>query len=66
LFFIGAFLVALTFPFLRSTERCQLHQFSGVLYTWVLASGAGYFFWNKVLLNTGSLAIMNNALIPVD
>jgi drug/metabolite transporter (DMT)-like permease len=28
---------------------------------------AGYFFWNKGVtkVNTGSLAIMNNALIPV-
>jgi hypothetical protein len=31
-----------------------------------VASGAGYFFGTKVLqVNTGSLAIMNNALIPV-
>jgi hypothetical protein len=45
-FLLVAFLVALTFYF-SSTEKMPLHQFSGVLYTWVLASGAGYFFWNK-------------------
>jgi hypothetical protein len=38
----------------------------GILYTWVLASGAGYFLNQGVIkVNTGSLAIMNNALIPV-
>jgi hypothetical protein len=37
----------------------------GILYTWVLWLGAGYFFGKGLWVNTGSLAIMNNALIPV-
>jgi drug/metabolite transporter (DMT)-like permease len=42
-------------------------QWGILIYLGSVASGAGYFFWNKgvVKVNTGSLAIMNNALIPV-
>jgi drug/metabolite transporter (DMT)-like permease len=38
----------------------------GILYLGAVASGAGYFFWNKGVakVNTGSLAIMNT-LVPV-
>lgn len=37
-----------------------------LLYLGVIASGLGYFLWNKgaTLVDAGSLAIMNNALIP--
>jgi hypothetical protein len=60
-----AFLVALIAPFLAQQKRCQLHQFSGILiYLGAVASGAG-FFGTVIKVNTGSLAIMNNALIPV-
>lgn len=37
-----------------------------LIYLGVIASGAGYFLWNKgaVCVDSGVLAIMNNALIP--
>jgi carboxylate/amino acid/amine transporter len=70
LFFIGAFLVALiAFSILGSTEKMPttLVQWGILIYLGAVASGAGYFFWNKgvVKVNTGSLAIMNNALVPM-
>ena len=70
LFFIGAFLVALiAFLIFGSTEKMPTTsiQWGVLIYLGAVASGAGYFFWNKgvVMVNTGSLAIMNNALIPV-
>lgn len=70
LFFIGAFLVALiAFFILGSTEKMPTTsvQWGVIIYLGAVASGAGYFFWNKGVLtvNTGSLAIMNNALIPL-
>ncbi len=70
LFFIGAFLVALiAFSILGSTEKLPTTsvQWGVLIYLGAVASGAGYYFWNKgaVLVNTGSLAIMNNALIPL-
>ena len=70
LFFIGAFLVALiAFFIFGSTEKLPttLVQWGVIIYLGAVASGAGYFFWNKgvVLVNTGSLAIMNNALVPL-
>ena len=42
-------------------------QWGVLLYLGAVASGAGYYFWNKgvVSVNAGSLAIMNNALIPL-
>jgi drug/metabolite transporter (DMT)-like permease len=42
-------------------------QWGILIYLGAVASGAGYFFWNQgvIKVNTGSLAIMNNALIPV-
>jgi len=70
LFFIGAFLVALiAFLIFGSTEKMPTTsvQWGVLIYLGAVASGAGYYFWNKgaVLVNTGSLAIMNNALIPL-
>jgi drug/metabolite transporter (DMT)-like permease len=70
LFFIGAFLVALiAFYILGSTEKMPTTsvQWGIIIYLGAVASGAGYFFWNKgvILVNTGSLAIMNNALVPM-
>jgi carboxylate/amino acid/amine transporter len=70
LFFIGASLVALiAFSILGSTEKLPTTsvQWGVLIYLGAVASGAGYYFWNKgaVLVNTGSLAIMNNALIPL-
>ena len=70
LFFIGAFLVALiAFFIFGSTEKLPITsvQWGVIIYLGAVASGAGYYFWNKgvVLVNTGSLAIMNNALVPL-
>ncbi|WP_341222041.1 EamA family transporter [Polaribacter atrinae] len=70
LFFIGAFLVALiAFFIFGSTEKLQTTsvQWGVIIYLGAVASGLGYFFWNKgvVMVNTGSLAIMNNALVPI-
>jgi carboxylate/amino acid/amine transporter len=70
LFFIGAFLVALiAFFIFGSTEKMPTTsvQWGILIYLGAVASGVGYFFWNKgvVMVNTGSLAIMNNALIPL-
>ena len=70
LFFIGAFLVALiAFQILGSTNKMPTTslQWGILVYLGAIASGAGYYFWNQgaAKVNTGSLAIMNNALIPV-
>jgi len=70
LFFVGAFLVALiAFFIFGSTEKLPTTsvQWGVLIYLGAVASGAGYFFWNKgvVRVNTGSLAIMNNALVPL-
>lgn len=70
LFFIGAFLVALiAFFIFGSTEKLPTTsvQWLVIIYLGAVASGACYYFWNKgvVMVNTGSLAIMNNALIPL-
>ncbi len=70
LFFIGAFFVAfLGFLIFGSVEKMPKTsiQWGVLVYLGAVASGAGYFLWNKgvVLVNTGALAIMNNALIPI-
>ncbi|WP_179375716.1 EamA family transporter [Winogradskyella wichelsiae] len=70
LFFIGAFLVALiAFFILGSTQKLPTTalQWAILIYLGAVASGLGYYFWNKgvVKVNTGSLAIMNNALVPL-
>ncbi|QXP62670.1 EamA family transporter [Polaribacter sp. HaHaR_3_91] len=70
LFFIGAFLVALiAFFIFGATEKLPTTsvQWGVLIYLGAVASGLGYFFWNKgvVMVNTGSLAIMNNALVPI-
>lgn len=69
LFFIGAFLVAfIAFLILGSTNKMPTTsiQWGILIYLGAMASGAGYYFWNQgaAKVNTGSLAIMNNALIP--
>lgn len=69
LFFIGAFLVAfIAFLILGSTNKMPTTsiQWGILVYLGAMASGAGYYFWNQgaAKVNTGSLAIMNNALIP--
>ena len=68
-FFLGAFFVALISYGLFGNAS-QLPQTSlqwGVLvYLGIVASGLGFFAWNKgaTLVDVGTLAVMNNVLIP--
>jgi hypothetical protein len=57
----------LLFSFWLNRKDANYISSVGILiYLGAVASGAGYFFGTKVFkVNTGSLAIMNNALIPV-
>ena len=68
-FFIGAFGVAaicyLIFGDANKLPTTEL-QWGILVYLGIIASGVGYFAWNKgaTLVNVGALAIMNNLLIP--
>jgi drug/metabolite transporter (DMT)-like permease len=66
LFFIGAFLVALFFPFLAQQDANYISSVGNINIPGCCGFRC-YFFWNQgvIKVNTGSLAIMNNALIPV-
>ena len=70
LFYIGAFLVAVVaFMLLGSTEKMPTTntQWGVLTYLGIIASGLGYFMWNKgaCLVNAGTLAAMNNVLVPL-
>jgi carboxylate/amino acid/amine transporter len=68
-FFIGALLVALP-AFLMFGDMGRLPttltQWGVLLWLGVVASGVGYFLWNTgaTRVDAGTLAVMNNALIP--
>ncbi|WP_019026023.1 DMT family transporter [Colwellia piezophila] len=68
-FFIGAFCVAaicyLIFGNADKLPTTEL-QWGVLVYLGIIASGLGFFAWNKgaTLVNVGALAIMNNLLIP--
>ncbi|MGL5430561.1 MAG: carboxylate/amino acid/amine transporter [Vibrio sp.] len=68
-FYLGAFVVAsgalLLFGNVKQLPTTQL-QWGILLYLGLIASGLGYFAWNKgaCMVNAGALAIMNNALVP--
>lgn len=68
-FYLGAIAVALPM-FLLFGDTSKLPttplQWGILFYLGVVASGVGYFIWNKgaTLVNAGALAIMNNALVP--
>jgi len=68
LFYLGALLVALVAMALFGSARypTTLTQWGILLWLGIGASGLGYFLWNKgaTLVNAGTLAVMNNALIP--
>jgi carboxylate/amino acid/amine transporter len=70
LLYIGA-LVASLFSSCFTTNwldlRLTMSQFGVILYLGVIASGVGFFWWNlgATKVNTGTLAVMNNAKIPV-
>jgi len=68
-FYLGAFVVAsVAFLLLGNTDKLPTTslQWGILIYLGVIASGIGYFVWNKgaCLVNAGALAIMNNALVP--
>jgi len=69
LFYLGALAVALPMYFIfgDSTKLPTTDtQWSVLIYLGIVASGLGYFAWNKgaTLVSSGSLAVMNNALVP--
>ena len=69
LFYIGAFITALVlFLFFGNTEKLPTAntQWGILIYLGIIASGLGYFAWNKgaTLVSSGTLAVMNNALVP--
>lgn len=68
-FYLGAFVVAsIAFLLLGNADKLPTTslQWGILIYLGVIASGLGYFVWNKgaCLVNAGALAIMNNALVP--
>ncbi|WP_432452072.1 carboxylate/amino acid/amine transporter [Agarivorans sp. QJM3NY_29] len=68
-FFIGALLVAsMAFALLGNTQNLPSTnlQWGVLVYLGVIASGLGYFAWNKgaTMVNVGALAVANNLLIP--
>lgn len=68
-FFIGAFIVASILLSLFGNLQnmpTTTTQWGILIYLGLIASGLGYFAWNKgaTLVNVGVLAVMNNLLIP--
>ncbi|USH02523.1 carboxylate/amino acid/amine transporter [Grimontia kaedaensis] len=69
LFYLGALCVALpAFLLLGSTDKLPTTnlQWGILIYLGTIASGLGYFLWNKgaTLVNAGALAVLNNVLVP--
>ncbi|WP_394212371.1 carboxylate/amino acid/amine transporter [Enterovibrio calviensis] len=69
LFYLGALCVALpAFLLLGNTDKLPTTslQWGILIYLGTVASGLGYFLWNKgaTLVNAGALAVMNNVLVP--
>ena len=68
-FYLGALAVALPAFFLfgnPSQLPQNTEQWGVLLWLGIVASGLGYYFWNQgaLAVSGGTLAIMNNALIP--
>lgn len=68
-FFIGALCVAVICYLLFGNVNklpSTMTQWGVLIYLGTIASGVGYFAWNKgaTLVNVGTLAVMNNLLIP--
>ena len=68
-FFVGAAAVTgIAFAMFGNPEKVNLDLTQGAVLLWlgIGASGLGYFLWNKGAceVDSGTLAIMNNALIP--
>jgi drug/metabolite transporter (DMT)-like permease len=68
LLYAGAFAIALVaFPTKGAPVAFTLPQVLVLLYLGVLASGVGFFFWNvgATRVTAGTLAVMNNAKVPL-
>lgn len=68
-FFLGAFaLSVLSFALFGNVNRLPTStiEWSVLVYLGIVASGLGYFAWNKgaTMVSVGHLAVMNNLLIP--
>ncbi|MDE1315417.1 carboxylate/amino acid/amine transporter [Vibrio aestuarianus] len=68
-FYLGALVVAsIAFLLFGNSDKLPTTslQWGILVYLGLIASGLGYFAWNKgaCLVNAGALAIMNNALVP--
>ncbi|MGD8112423.1 carboxylate/amino acid/amine transporter [Vibrio sp. TRT 17S01] len=68
-FYLGALCVAtVAFALMGNMEKLPTTstQWWILIYLGLIASGVGYFAWNKgaTLVNAGALAVMNNALVP--
>ncbi len=68
-FYLGAVCVAvIAFALFGNTERLPttMTQWGILTYLGLIASGLGYFLWNKgaCMVNAGALAVMNNVLVP--
>jgi len=68
-FYLGALCVAvIAFSLFGNVERLPttMTQWGILIYLGLIASGLGYFLWNKgaCMVNSGALAVMNNALVP--
>jgi len=68
-FYLGAVCVAvIAFALFGNTERLPttMIQWGILTYLGLIASGLGYFLWNKgaCMVNAGALAVMNNVLVP--
>jgi len=68
-FYLGALAVTIVTWFLFGNPAklpTTSLQWEILLYLGLIASGLGYFFWNKgaTKVDAGTLAIMNNALVP--
>lgn len=68
-FYLGALCVAsVAFMLLGNPEKLPTTplQWGVLIYLGLIASGLGYFVWNKgaCMVNAGALAVMNNALVP--
>ncbi|HBV77978.1 MULTISPECIES: carboxylate/amino acid/amine transporter [Vibrio] len=68
-FYLGALVIAtIAFSLLGNIDKLPTTglQWSILVYLGLIASGLGYFMWNKgaCMANAGALAVMNNALVP--
>lgn len=68
-FYLGALVVAtIAFSLMGNIDKLPTTstQWGILIYLGLIASGLGYFAWNKgaTMVNAGALAVMNNALVP--